>query len=70
MKILLASDAWPPQVNGVVRTMLTVMHEELDIVTTPAGDLVVLTTSPFASIPFPLALATTPSVYSLASFWA
>ncbi len=27
MKILLASDAWPPQVNGVVRTMLTVMHE-------------------------------------------
>ncbi len=27
MKILLASDAWPPQVNGVVRTMLTVMRE-------------------------------------------
>lgn len=27
MKILLASDAWPPQVNGVVRTMLAVMRE-------------------------------------------
>jgi 1,2-diacylglycerol 3-alpha-glucosyltransferase/glucuronosyltransferase len=27
MKILLASDAWPPQVNGVVRTMLTVVRE-------------------------------------------
>lgn len=27
MKILLASDAWPPQVNGVVRTMMTVMRE-------------------------------------------
>jgi glycosyltransferase involved in cell wall biosynthesis len=27
MKILLASDAWPPQVNGVVRTMLTVKRE-------------------------------------------
>jgi glycosyltransferase involved in cell wall biosynthesis len=27
MKILLASDAWSPQVNGVVRTMQTVMHE-------------------------------------------
>jgi len=27
MKILLASDAWPPQVNGVVRTMITVMRE-------------------------------------------
>ena len=27
MKILLASDAWPPQINGVVRTMLTVMRE-------------------------------------------
>ncbi len=27
MRILLASDAWPPQVNGVVRTMLHVMRE-------------------------------------------
>jgi len=27
MKILLASDAWPPQVNGVVRTMLAVKRE-------------------------------------------
>jgi glycosyltransferase involved in cell wall biosynthesis len=27
MKILLASDAWPPQVNGVVRTMLAVARE-------------------------------------------
>jgi hypothetical protein len=27
MKILLASDAWLPQVNGVVRTMMTVMRE-------------------------------------------
>ncbi|HVA14550.1 MAG TPA: glycosyltransferase family 1 protein [Stellaceae bacterium] len=27
MKVLLASDAWPPQVNGVVRTMMAVMRE-------------------------------------------
>ncbi|HEY3919197.1 MAG TPA: glycosyltransferase family 1 protein [Stellaceae bacterium] len=27
MKILLASDAWAPQVNGVVRTMMTVIRE-------------------------------------------
>lgn len=27
MKILLASDAWTPQVNGVVRTMMTVIRE-------------------------------------------
>lgn len=27
MKILLATDAWPPQVNGVVRTMVTVTRE-------------------------------------------
>jgi 1,2-diacylglycerol 3-alpha-glucosyltransferase/glucuronosyltransferase len=27
MRILLASDAWPPQVNGVVRTMLAVTRE-------------------------------------------
>ncbi len=27
MRILLASDAWPPQINGVVRTMLSVKRE-------------------------------------------
>ena len=27
MRILLATDAWPPQVNGVVRTLLEIKRE-------------------------------------------
>ena len=30
MRILLATDAWRPQVNGVVRTMLTELMRELE----------------------------------------
>jgi len=49
MKILLASDAWPPQVNGVVRTMLAVMRE-LEAL---GHTITVLTPDRFRTIPCP-----------------
>lgn len=49
MKILLASDAWPPQVNGVVRTMLAVMRE-LEAL---GHTIAVLTPDRFRTIPCP-----------------
>ena len=49
MRILLASDAWPPQVNGVVRTMLAV-NRELEA----AGHQVIaLTPDRFRTFPCP-----------------
>ncbi len=49
MKILLASDAWPPQVNGVVRTMLSVTRE-----LEAAGHRVIpLTPDRFRTVPCP-----------------
>jgi glycosyltransferase involved in cell wall biosynthesis len=49
MRILLASDAWPPQINGVVRTMLAV-RRELEA----AGHTVsVLTPDRFRTVPCP-----------------
>lgn len=49
MRILLASDAWPPQVNGVVRTMLHVTRE------LEAEGHTILTVTPdrFTTIPCP-----------------
>ncbi len=49
MKILLASDAWPPQVNGVVRTMLAVMRE----LETLGHTVVALTPDRFRTLPCP-----------------
>ncbi len=50
MKILLATDAWPPQVNGVVRTMVTVMRE----LKAMGHDVTVLSPDRFRTIPCPL----------------
>jgi glycosyltransferase involved in cell wall biosynthesis len=49
MRILLASDAWPPQVNGVVRTMLAVMRE-LEAL---GHTITVLSPDQFRTIPCP-----------------
>ncbi len=49
MKILLASDAWPPQVNGVVRTMLAVMRELQAL----GHSVVALTPDRFRTVPCP-----------------
>lgn len=49
MRILLASDAWPPQVNGVVRTMLAVI-QELEAL---GHTVVTLTPEKFFTIPCP-----------------
>ena len=49
MKILLASDAWPPQVNGVVRTMLAVMRE----LEAAGHTITTLTPEQFVTVPCP-----------------
>lgn len=49
MKILLASDAWTPQVNGVVRTMLAVACE----LETLGHRIVALTPDRFRTVPCP-----------------
>ena len=49
MKILLASDAWTPQVNGVVRTMLAVARE----LETLGHRIVALTPDRFRTVPCP-----------------
>ena len=49
MKILLATDAWPPQVNGVVRTMLAVTRELEGM----GHKVTVLTPNQFTTIPCP-----------------
>jgi len=49
MKILLASDAWPPQVNGVVRTMMSVMRE----LEATGHTVTTLTPDRFRTIPCP-----------------
>lgn len=49
MRILLATDAWEPQVNGVVRTLARVTSELRDM-----GDLVeVISPDQFATVPLP-----------------
>lgn len=49
MRILLASDAWPPQVNGVVRTMLHVARE----LEAAGHTIVTITPDRFLTIPCP-----------------
>jgi glycosyltransferase involved in cell wall biosynthesis len=49
MRILLASDAWPPQVNGVVRTMLAVTRE----LEAAGHTIIALTPDRFRTIPCP-----------------
>lgn len=49
MRILLASDAWPPQVNGVVRTMLAVMRE----LEAAGHTIIALTPDRFRTVPCP-----------------
>jgi glycosyltransferase involved in cell wall biosynthesis len=67
MKILLASDAWPPQVNGVVRTMLSVTRELEGM----GHNVATLTPQHFTTIPCPfyreIRLALNPSA-KIASF--
>jgi glycosyltransferase involved in cell wall biosynthesis len=67
MKILLASDAWPPQVNGVVRTMLSVTRELEGM----GHNVAALTPQHFTTIPCPfyqeIRLALNPSA-KIASF--
>ena len=49
MRILLATDAWEPQVNGVVRTLTRIVAELRDM-----GDLVeVISPDQFATVPLP-----------------
>lgn len=49
MKIMLATDAWYPQVNGVVRTLATLRHELKAL----GHDLVVVAPERFATLPMP-----------------
>jgi glycosyltransferase involved in cell wall biosynthesis len=64
MRILVATDAWRPQVNGVVRSLESVARALLDF----GAEIEFLTPQGFASIPLPtygeirLALATTRAV--------
>jgi glycosyltransferase involved in cell wall biosynthesis len=49
MKILVATDAWHPQVNGVVRTLRQVAHEARDI----GADVEFLAPDKFRTLPMP-----------------
>lgn len=49
MRILLATDAWSPQVNGVVRTLSTIVHE----LTVMGHELVVVGPDRFPTLPMP-----------------